>query len=126
MTATAEKRTPGLEFEKPAVYFTLDRNHSISNLIWQGPMICRGDDNSYRPDFSTVLSIDDPKVKNAVGNAFDGKPSQARFQRAAGKRNYYYDLYCFPNFGQDGSNIDCFLVDSEHFVNRSHASHPCL
>lgn len=114
MTAITEKKTQGLELERPAVYFTLDRNHSISNPIWQRPINCEDDDNSHRPDFSAIFSLDDPIVKNAVRNAFDGKPSQARFHRVTGKRNCYYDFYCFPNFGHNGSNVDCFLVDRSH------------
>ncbi len=111
MFSTAEKTKGEVKFERPAAYFALDKNYSIDNLNWQGPVFRGMEDSRRYADFNNFLHLDDPDIRPVIDRAFEGKPSQIRFQRVFENQAYYYDLYCFPELAQDISSIGCFLVD---------------
>lgn len=111
MNLTGELKQDTSEATRPAVFFTLDRNYSIGRISRYGSFFCDWDCIKNLLNSNRLLPLDDPRVRTAIENAFNDIPSLVRLKQTVGERAYYFDLYCFPETGQDNSSIGCFLAD---------------
>lgn len=111
MNLTGELDQIAVETASPAAFFTIDRQYLSRNFTGNGLPIGNTGSNDNFPDIENLLPLDDPEIKGAIDQAFDGVPSQVRFKRDIGTRTFYFDLYCFPQPGGDDNSVGCFLAD---------------
>jgi len=111
MKSVSELKQKALDAIRPAAFFTMDKNYFIGNTARYGSMFREaGSDESFINN-RNFLPLDNPDVKKAINDAFNDIPSQVRFKHTVGDKLYHFDLYCFPELGQDNSSIGCFLAD---------------
>ncbi len=111
MNLTGELIRDSSETVRPAAFFTLDKNYFIGNMAQYGSLFCEFNCINDLLKNKSFLPLDNPHVRNAINNAFNEMPSQVRFEHTIGDRTFHFDLYCFPELGQDNSSIGCFLAD---------------
>jgi signal transduction histidine kinase len=111
MNLTGDLKQNMMEMIRPAAFFTLDKNYSIGNTVRYGSFFIDSGTDENLLNNSNFPPLDNREVKNAIDNAFNNVASQARFKQKIGDKSYHFDLYCFPELGQDNFSIGCFLAD---------------